>query len=63
MNQKENKHMKKFILVAAVAFAFTACNSGASTEATTPVTDSTTVDSCKTACDSTVVADTTQEVK
>ncbi len=55
--------MKKFILVAAVAFAFAACNSGASTEATTPVTDSTTVDSCKTACDSTVVADTTQEVK
>lgn len=55
--------MKKFILVAAVAFVFAACNSGASTEATTPVTDSTTVDSCKvdtckTACDTTAVADT-----
>ena len=48
--------MKKFILVAAVAIAFTACNSGASTDTTTPVTDSTTVDSCKTTCDSTVVA-------
>jgi len=55
--------MKKFILVAAVAFAFAACNSGASTEATTPVTDSTTVDSCKAACDTTCVADTVKAAK
>lgn len=60
--------MKKFILVAAVAFAFAACNSGASTEATTPVTDSTAVDSCKVdsckaTCDSTKVADTVKCAK
>ncbi len=56
--------MKKFILVAAVAFAFTACNSGASTEATTPVTDSCkATDSCKVACDSTKAVDTVKEAK
>lgn len=55
--------MKKFILVAAVAFAFAACNSGASTEATTPVTDSCKVDSCKTTCDSTKAVDTTKAAK
>ena len=55
--------MKKFILVAAVAFAFTACNSGASTEATTPVTDSTKVDSTKVAVDTTKVVDTTKAAK
>ena len=38
--------MKKFILIAAVAFSFTACNSGANTEAPA-TTDSTTVDSVK----------------
>lgn len=55
--------MKKFILVAAVAFAFAACNSGASTEATTPVTDSCKVDSCKAKCDSTKAVDTTKAAK
>lgn len=56
--------MKKFILVAAVAFAFAACNSGASTEATTPVTDSCKVsDSCKATCDSTKAVDTTKAAK
>lgn len=54
--------MKKFILVAAVAFAFTACNSGASTEAT-PTTDSTKVDSAKVVVDTTKVADTTKAAK
>ena len=46
--------MKKFILVAAVAFAFTACNSGVKTETTT---DSTVVKA-----DTTVVADSTKVV-
>ena len=53
--------MKKFILVAAVAFGFAACNSGASTEATTPVTDSATVSADTLKADTTAAhADTTK---
>jgi hypothetical protein len=44
--------MKKFILIAAVAFAFTACHSGASTEAT--AVDSTVVKADTAKVDSTV---------
>lgn len=47
--------MKKFILIAAVAFAFTACNSGVKTETTT-------VDSTVVKADTTVVADSTKTV-
>jgi len=55
--------MKKFILVAAVALAFTACNSGASKEATTPVTDSTKANSTKTVVDTTKKVEATQDAK
>jgi hypothetical protein len=59
--------MKKFILIAAVAFSFTACNSGANTEAPA-TTDSTTVDSvkvdtAKVAVDTTKAVDTAKAAK
>jgi len=53
--------MKKFIAIVAVAVSLTACGTGASTE--TPTTDSTKTDSCKVACDSTVVVDSVKAAK
>ena len=55
--------MKKFILIAAVAFTFTACNTGASTEVPA-TTDSTVVkaDTVKVVADSTKV-DSTKAAK
>ena len=50
--------MKKFILIAAVAFSIAACNSGANTEAPA-TTDSTKVDTCKVDTCATTVGTTT----
>jgi hypothetical protein len=56
--------MKKFIAIVAVAVSLTACNSGASTEATTPVADTCkATDTCKVACDSTKAVEAVKEAK
>lgn len=54
--------MKKFILVAAVALTFTACDFSANTEAPA-TTDSTKVDSVKVIADTTKVVDTVKAAK
>jgi hypothetical protein len=56
--------MKKFIAIAAVAVSLTACNTGASTEATT-TTDSTAVitDTTKVVADTTKAVDTVKAAK